>query len=152
MPSRLKRYINSYMSKIDDKLNEILDVTAEQILAPKKIEPKEITVIPESNDPQDDFEHGRANLYKLIEQGTEAIDGILALAKESEHPRTYEVAGQLISTVSQVSQDLLGLQSRLKRLKEVPDTGPKSVTNALYIGSTNELQKILKKNNKDGKS
>tara|TARA_B100001996_G_C18322202_1_gene462956 strand:- start:4 stop:426 length:423 start_codon:yes stop_codon:yes gene_type:complete len=135
------------MSKIDDKLNEILEVTAEQILAPAPVKKNEITVIPESNDPQDDFEHGRANLYKLIEQGTEAIDGILALAKESEHPRTYEVAGQLISTVSQVSQDLLGLQQRLRRLKEVPDTGPKNVTNALYIGSTNELQKLLKKNN-----
>ena len=141
------------MSKIDDKLNEILDVTAEQILAPKKIEPKEITVIPESADPQDDFEHGRANLYKLIEQGSEAIDGILALAKESEHPRTYEVAGQLIQTVSQVSQDLLGLQSRLKRLKEVPNNAPKNVTNALYVGSTNELQKLLKKTKKnDGES
>jgi len=138
------------MSKIDDKLNEILEVTAEDILAPKKVEPKEVTVVPGPADPQDDFEHGRANLYKLIEQGTEAIDGILALAKESEHPRTYEVAGQLISTVSQVSQDLLGLQSRLKRLKEVPNNAPKNVTNALYVGSTNELQKLLKKNN--GKS
>ena len=95
------------MSKIDDKLNEILDVTAEQILAPKPIEPKEVTIIPEPADPQDDFEHGRENLYKLIEKGNEAIDGILSLAKESEHPRTYEVAGQLIQTVSQVSQDLL---------------------------------------------
>ena len=140
------------MSKIDDKLNEILEVTAEQILAPAPIKKQEVAVIPESNDPQDDFEHGRENLYKLIEKGNEAIDGILSLAKESEHPRTYEVAGQLIQTVSQVSQDLLGLQQRLRRLKEVPDTGPKSVTNALYIGSTNELQKLLKKNNKDGKS
>lgn len=140
------------MSKIDDKLNEILEVTAEQILAPAPIKKQEVAVIPESNDPQDDFEHGRENLYKLIEKGNEAIDGILSLAKESEHPRTYEVAGQLISTVSQVSQDLLGLQQRLRRLKEVPDTGPKNVTNALYIGSTNELQKLLKKNNKDGKS
>lgn len=140
------------MSKIDDKLNEILEVTAEQILAPAPIKKQEVAVIPESNDPQDDFEHGRENLYKLIEKGNEAIDGILSLAKESEHPRTYEVAGQLISTVSQVSQDLLGLQQRLRRLKEVPDTGPKNVTNALYIGSTNELQKLLKKNSKDGKS
>jgi len=140
------------MSKIDDKLNEILEVTAEQILAPAPIKKQEVAVIPESNDPQDDFEHGRENLYKLIEKGNEAIDGILSLAKESEHPRTYEVAGQLIQTVSQVSQDLLGLQQRLRRLKEVPDTGPKSVTNALYIGSTNELQKLLKKNSKDGKS
>ena len=137
------------MSKIDDKLNEILDVTAEQILAPKPIEPKEVTVIPESADPQDDFEPGRENLYKLIEKGNEAIDGILSLAKESEHPRTYEVAGQLIQTVSQVSQDLLGLQSRLKRLKEVPNNAPKNVTNALYVGSTNELQKLLKKTKKD---
>ena len=140
------------MSKIDDKLNEILEVTAEQILAPAPVKKQEIAVIPESNDPQDDFEHGRENLYKLIEKGNEAIDGILSLAKESEHPRTYEVAGQLISTVSQVSQDLLGLQQRLRRLKEVPDTGPKNVTNALYVGSTNELQKLLKKNSKDGKS
>ena len=141
------------MSKIDDKLNEILDVTAEQILAPTKIEPKEVTVIPESADPQDDFEHGRENLYKLIEKGNEAIDGILSLAKESEHPRTYEVAGQLIQTVSQVSQDLLGLQSRLKRLKEVPNNAPKNVTNALYVGSTNELHKLLKKTKKnDGES
>ena len=137
------------MSKIDDKLNEILDVTAEQILAPKPIEPKEVTVMPESADPQDDFEHSRENLYKLIEKGNEAIDGILSLAKESEHPRTYEVAGQLIQTVSQVSQDLLGLQSRLKRLKEVPNNAPKNVTNALYVGSTNELQKLLKKTKKD---
>ena len=140
------------MSKIDDKLNEILEVTAEQILAPAPVKKQEVAVIPESNDPQDDFEHGRENLYKLIEKGNEAIDGILSLAKESEHPRTYEVAGQLISTVSQVSQDLLGLQQRLRRLKEVPDTGPKNVTNALYVGSTNELQKLLKKNSKDGKS
>ena len=86
---------------------------------------------------------------KLIEKGNEAIDGILSLAKESEHPRTYEVAGQLIQTVSQVSQDLLGLQSRLKRLKEVPNNAPKNVTNALYVGSTNELQKLLKKTKKD---
>ena len=140
------------MSKIDDKLNEILEVTAEQILAPAPIKKQEIAVMPESNDPQDDFEHGRANLYKLIEKGNEAVDGILSLAKESEHPRTYEVAGQLIQTVSQVSQDLLRLQQNLRRLKEVPDPGPKNVTNALYIGSTNELQKLLKKNSKDGKS
>ena len=116
------------MSKIDDKLNEILEVTAEQILAPAPIKKQEIAVVPESNDPQDDFEHGRANLYKLIEKGNEAVDGILSLAKESEHPRTYEVAGQLIQTVSQVSQDLLRLQQGLRKLKEVPNNGPKNVT------------------------
>ena len=138
------------MSKIDDKLNEILDVTAEQILAPKPIEPKEVTIMPESADPQDDFEHGRENLYKLIEKGNEAIDGILSLAKESEHPRTYEVAGQLIKTVSEVTERLADLQQKMQQLKEVPDKGPKNVTNALFIGSTKELQSLLKDKSNDG--
>ena len=137
------------MSKIDDKLNEILDVTAEQILTPKPIEPKEITVIPESADPQDDFEHGRENLYKLIEKGNEAIDGILSLAKESEHPRTYEVAGQLIYTVGKTTEKLLQLQEKMKKLGEETKKGPNKVENNLFVGSTAELQKLIKKNGKD---
>ena len=84
-------------------------------------------------------------LQSIIEKGNEAIDGILNLAKEGEHPRAYEVAGQLIGTVSQVSQDLINLQDKLKKLKEVPDKAPKNVTNALFVGSTTELQKLLKK-------
>ena len=107
----------------------------------------------DKEDVDNDYENARKNFYSLINKGNTAIDGILNLAKESEHPRTYEVAGQLIQTVSQVSQDLLGLQSRLKRLKEVPNNAPKNVTNALYVGSTNELQKLLKKTKKnDGES
>ena len=136
------------MSKIDDKLNEILDVTAEQILAPTKIEPKEVTVIPESADPQDDFEHGRENLYKLIEKGNEAIDGILSLAKESEHPRTYEVAGQLIKNVGEVTEKLLQLQEKMKKLGEETKKAPNKVENNLFVGSTAELQKLIKKNGK----
>ena len=72
----------------------------------------------------------------------------LHLAKEGEHPRAYEVAGQLIKTVSEVSQNLLDLQEKLKKIKDVPNTGPKSVTNALFVGSTTELTKLLKKKNK----
>ena len=105
---------------------------------------KEI-VIPKDKDPDTDFEVGRENLYKLLDKGNEAIDGILALAKEGEHPRAYEVAGQLIKTVSEVSQNLLDLQEKLKKIKDVPNTGPKSVTNALFVGSTTELTKLLKK-------
>ena len=105
---------------------------------------KEI-VIPTDKDPDIDFETGRANLYKVIEKGNEAIDGILNIAKEGEHPRAYEVAGQLIKTVSEVSQNLLDLQEKLKKIKDVPNTGPKSVTNALFVGSTTELTKLLKK-------
>ena len=132
------------MSKIDDKLNEVLDiandVTVEEV---KKTLP--ITA-PEDKDPDVDFETGRKNLYNLIDKGNEAIDGILELAKEGEHPRAYEVAGQLIKTVSEVSQNLLDLQDKLKKVKDIPDKGPKNVTNALFVGSTTELQKMLKKN------
>ena len=133
------------MSKIDDKLNEVLgiaeDVTYENEV---KTEPKKDLIVPEEKDPEIDFETGRKNLYNLIDKGNEAIDGILNLAKEGEHPRAYEVAGQLIKTVSEVSQNLLDLQDKLKKVKEIPNTGPKNVTNALFVGSTTELQKMLK--------
>ena len=136
------------MSKIDDKLNEVLgiaeiDKTFENEVLPKKTGTE--IVVPEDKDPEIDFETGRKNLYNLIDKGNEAIDGILNLAKEGEHPRAYEVAGQLIKTVSEVSQNLLDLQDKLKKVKEVPNTGPKNVTNALFVGSTTELQKMLKK-------
>ena len=131
------------MSTIDDKLNEVLDI-AEEVFEEKK----EVAIVPsttpKNTDPDVDFETGRENLYKLIEKGNEAIDGILNLAKEGEHPRAYEVAGQLIKTVSEVSQNLLDLQEKLKKIKDVPDKGPKNVTNALFVGSTTELQKMLK--------
>ena len=118
----------------------IEDKTYENEVIPKS---KELSV-PEDKDPDIDFETGRKNLYNLIDKGNEAIDGILDLAKEGEHPRAYEVAGQLIKTVSEVSQNLLDLQDKLKKIKEVPNTGPKNVTNALFVGSTTELQKMLK--------
>ena len=135
------------MSKIDDKLNEVLgiaevDKTYENEVLPKKISTE--VMVPEDKDPDIDFETGRKNLYNLIDKGNEAIDGILNLAKEGEHPRAYEVAGQLIKTVSEVSQNLLDLQDKLKKVKDIPDKGPKNVTNALFVGSTTELQKMLK--------
>ena len=134
------------MSKIDEKLNELLGI-AEDVTYQKEVttKPKTELVVPDDKDPEIDFETGRKNLYNLIDKGNEAIDGILNLAKEGEHPRAYEVAGQLIKTVSEVSQNLLDLQDKLKKVKEVPNTGPKNVTNALFVGSTTELQKMLKK-------
>ena len=137
------------MSSIDDKLNEVLNITPE-VVEPTFIEATggEMTQItiptPEDKDAEVDFDTGRENLYKMLEKGNDAIDGILALAKEGEHPRAYEVAGQLIKTVADVSKDLLELQEKLKKIKDVPDKGPKSVTNALFVGSTTELQKLLK--------
>ena len=148
------------MSNIDDKLNEALNIAAaisdaenDQIISTTQVfqtEENTELVIPQDKDPDTDFEIGRENLYKLLDKGNDAIDGILALAKEGEHPRAYEVAGQLIKTVADVSKDLMAMQEKLKKLKEVPNTGPKSVTNALFVGSTTELQKLLKDKKQNG--
>ncbi len=91
-----------------------------------------------------DYKYQRENFYNLVERGQDAIEGILEIAKESEHPRTYEVAGNLIKQVAEVTEKLGDLQEKMKRLKEVPNTAPKNVTNALFVGSTAELQKMLK--------
>ena len=143
------------MSNIDDKLNEVLNI-AEEVLDKKEdknpleiVNEKPVVVVPQA-DVETDFETGRGELYKLLEKGNEAIDGILSLAKEGEHPRAYEVAGQLIKTQSEVAQNLLDLQDKLKKIKDVKELGPKNVTNALFVGSTTELQKMIKKN-KDNK-
>ena len=128
------------MSKINDKLNEVLDIANDVTVEEVK---KTLPAVPEDKDPDIDFETGRKNLYNLLDKGNEAIDGILELAKEGEHPRAYEVAGQLIKTVSEVSQNLLDLQDKLKKVKEIPNTGPKNVTNALFVGSTTELTKDI---------
>ena len=101
------------------------------------------------DDIDDDYKYQRDNFYNLVEKGSAAIDGILELAKESEHPRTYEVAGQLIKNVAEVTEKLGDLQEKMRRLKEVPSNAPKSVTNALFIGSTKELQTMLKDKLKD---
>ena len=96
------------------------------------------------NDAQADYEYQREQFYKLVDRGSMAIDGILELAKESEHPRAYEVAGNLIKQVAEVTEKLGDLQEKMRKLKEVPETGPKNVTNALFVGSTAELQRIIK--------
>tara|TARA_B100001057_G_scaffold114222_1_gene112613 strand:- start:3529 stop:3927 length:399 start_codon:yes stop_codon:yes gene_type:complete len=98
--------------------------------------------VPEEVD--NDYKYQRENFYRLVERGQDAIDGILELAKESEHPRSYEVAGQLIKSVADVTEKLGDLQVKMQKLKEVPNNAPKNVTNALFVGSTSELQKMLK--------
>jgi len=140
------------MSNIDDKLNEVLNI-AEEVLDKKEeknpleiIKEPSVPVAPQNDDVDTDFETGRGELYKLLEKGNEAIDGILNLAKEGEHPRAYEVAGQLIKSQSEIAQNLLDLQDKLKKIKDVKELGPKNVTNALFVGSTTELQKMIKKN------
>ena len=118
-----------------------------------KVIPDNSEVVPyqaeNRDDIENDYKYQRENFYNLVEKGSTAIDGILELAKESEHPRTYEVAGNLIKQVAEVTEKLGDLQEKMRRLKEVPSNAPKNVTNALFVGSTTELQKMLKDKLKD---
>ena len=96
-------------------------------------------------DIEKDYEYTRGNLYSIIEKGQEAINGILELAQDSEMPRAYEVAGQLIKSVSDATDKLMDLQKKLKDVNEdAPQKGPNTVNNALFVGSTAELAKLLK--------
>ena len=131
------------MKDADDILNEVLGVSEPT--------PKEVIVsepVPRPSDELDDvdadYKYQRDNFYNLIEKGQNAIEGILNVAKESDHPRGYEVAGNLIKQVAEVTEKLGDLQEKMKKLKEVPNSAPKNVTNALFVGSTAELQKMLK--------
>ena len=106
-----------------------------------------IIVENETDEIEADYEYQRKQFYNLVEKGSVAIDGILEIAKEGEHPRGYEVAGNLIKQVAEVTEKLGDLQEKMKRLKEVPNTAPKNVTNALFVGSTAELRRIIKGKN-----
>ena len=130
------------MKDSTDIINETLGIVEE---VKKPVVKKEQKIVPVGDDDIDkDYEYQRQNFYSLVERGQDAIDGILDIAKESEHPRTYEVAGQLIKTVAEVTEKLGDLQEKMKKLKDVPNNAPKNVTNALFVGSTTELQKMLK--------
>ena len=116
--------------------------------------PKNIQKSQQKTDISKDYEYTRANLYSLIEKGQEAINGIMELAGEGGSPRAYEVAGQLIKSVADTTDKLIDLQKKLKDVEEdVGNKGPNTVTNnAVFVGSTSELQKLLKQgflNNKE---
>ena len=96
-----------------------------------------------------DYEYTRGNLYSLIEKGQEAIDGIMEISQESGSARAYEVTGQIIKSVADATDKLLDLQKKIKDIKEPKDKGPSTVNNALFVGSTAELQKLLKKGKLD---
>ena len=116
---------------------------------PEKVEKVKTEVVkPErftKDDITRDYEYTRGNLYSIIEKGQEAIDGILEIAQESEMPRAYEVAGQLIKSVSDATDKLIDLQKKLKDVNEEQvSKGPTNVTNALFVGSTADLAKLIK--------
>ena len=125
---------------IDSKLDEILDISTDI-----KKETKVVKLPARHESVDNDYKYGRETLYHLVERGQDAIDGILDLCKETEHPRAYEVAGQLIKTVGDTAEKLLDLQ---KKVKELENENPnlKTQHNHLYVGNTSDLQKYLKKN------
>ncbi len=122
-----------------EEIEQALDIET-KIVPVESVEIKKSEV---PDDPQKDYEYTRANLYNLISKGQEAIDGILELAQESGHPRAYEVAGQLIKSVGDVSDKLMDLQKKMKDL-DAPQKGPTTVNNSLFVGSTAELSKLIK--------
>ena len=141
---------------IDEKLDELLDINneAEEVVKEtnKQLVPRNAKgqFAVRKDEQQVDYKYTRNTLYGLVERGQDAIEGILDLAKESEHPRTYEVAGQLIKTVSETSEKLLQIQ---KMMDDLEDERPKNQTTNqnLFVGSTAELQKLLKKSNAETK-
>jgi len=134
-----------------NKLNDTFDVEPIDSQIEKSDIEKEIEKYKSSaEDIRRDYEYTRGNLYSIIEKGQEAINGILELAQESEMPRAYEVAGQLIKNVSDATDKLMDLQKKLKDInKEEEKKGPTTVNNALFVGSTADLQKMLKNVSKD---
>jgi len=132
---------------LEDKVNEILGLEPAKTPTPKE-EFKAPVPRKEDKDKQDidnDHKYSRENYYNLIEKGQEAIEGILDVAKEGQHPRAYEVAGNLIKSVADTVDKLQDLNKKLKDLKELPKTANANIKNALFVGSTAELQKMLKK-------
>jgi len=130
-----------------DSLNEEFDVV-DDIVQPEVVNNKIDKVKSSVDDVRKDYDYTRGNLYSIIEKGQEAINGILELAQESEMPRAYEVAGQLIKNVADATDKLMDLQKKLKDVEEEKQSGPSNVTNALFVGSTAELAKLLKDQSK----
>ena len=131
-----------------DSLNEAFDVSSEIVSSePEQVKPVQKEVDAIKSDTRKDYEYTRGNLYSLIEKGQEAVNGILELAQETEQARAYEVAGQLIKNVADATDKLLDLQKKLKDVEEESQSkSPTNVTNALFVGSTADLAKLLKQN------
>ncbi len=129
------------MSKVDQKLDELLDIQGEIV----KVEKNLPILTSNEQDKGNDYKYSREIFYGLVERGQDAIEGILDIAKESEHPRVYEVAGQLIKTVGETTEKLIDLQAKMKELDKDSNV-PDKVQNNLFVGSSAELQKLLKRN------
>ena len=132
-----------------DSIEKALDVKTEVLKPDEKSEKSPIKKV-DGDEISKDYEYSRGNLYSLIEKGQEAVDGILELAQESDSARAYEVAATTIKAVADTTDKLIDLQQKMKDLEADPK-GPTNVTNALFVGSTAELSKLIKKQKEDDK-
>ena len=121
-------------------MDEIFNI--ETIVPDTKVT-KDIEVIEESIDIDTDYRYARENLYNIIERGSDALNELVEIAGQSQSPRAYEIVGQMIKTLTDANKDLLEVQKKVKDLKK-QESGPKNVTNALFVGNTTELQRMLK--------
>ena len=127
-----------------EKINEILGIADKTVASTKH---QTVTAIPrpQSSDiNEDDFKYSRENLYHIIERGQDALSGILQVAQETDHPRAYEVAGQLLKTNAENTEKLINLQSTKKKLRDIEQPQRVTNNNTLFVGSTKELQQIIK--------
>ena len=129
------------INDIDKNLDNILEIAENH---PKVTKDASLRVVPETNGMEEDtdFKYTRENLYNLLERGQDAVEELLEIAKQSEHPRAFEVVGQLIGKLTETNKELMGLHKTKKDLST--EKGPTNVTNALFVGSTSDLQKMLK--------
>jgi len=142
---------------IDDKINEALGISTDKPATKQVIKKDYTPPVPRledknKEDVDNDYKYSRENYYNLIERGQDAIQGILDIANESQHPRAYEVAGNLIKQVADTVDKLQDLQGKLKTLKDVPNKTTANIKQALFVGSSADLHKMLKNKNKDVQS
>ena len=133
-----------------DSIEKALDVKTEVLKPDEKSEKSPIKKV-DGDEISKDYEYSRGNLYSLIEKGQEAVNGILELAQESDSARAYEVAATTIKAVADTTDKLIDLQQKMKDLEQDPNKGPTNVTNALFVGSTAELSKLIKNQKEDDK-
>ncbi len=127
-----------------EKINEILGIADKKTVASTH---QTVTVIPRPQTEdvnEDDFKYSRENLYHIVERGQDALDGIMQVAQETEHPRAYEVAGQLLKTNADNVEKLVNLQTTKKKLWETEQPLNVTTNNSLFVGSTKELQQLIK--------
>ena len=138
-------------TKMEENFEEIFDLPpSDDVEGELVIDTPKKPLSPEGSDDVDtDYQYARENLYNVIERGSDALNTLVEIANQSESPRAFQIVSTLIKTLSDANKDLLEVQTKVKKLKEETNTGPNNVTNALFIGNTTELQKLIKDRKKD---